>query len=192
MDWVGLHCFSLQDLHQVMVSGPNLNETSIVSGGYGGTTEGIIPTSAIKGQSSGGPARCPPALALSGAPLAAAGTPAGRMSLRPRRGELPACLSVGRGRWTMQHHLPTVHRLLASPDSPVTSNLHVFLSVCVMAHHPLPPLAYVSLDSLHGSPPCRPRLPSPWVPAFQAVSFHLTLPEDHHHSSPLVHRLPAG
>uniref|UniRef100_A0A8B9H5I6 Uncharacterized protein n=1 Tax=Astyanax mexicanus TaxID=7994 RepID=A0A8B9H5I6_ASTMX len=33
-----------QDLQQVMVSGPNLNETSIVSGGYGGTTEGIIPT----------------------------------------------------------------------------------------------------------------------------------------------------
>ncbi|XP_072515815.1 arfaptin-2b isoform X2 [Salminus brasiliensis] len=38
-----------QDLQQVMVSGPNLNETSIVSGGYGGTTEGIIPTSSIKG-----------------------------------------------------------------------------------------------------------------------------------------------
>uniref|UniRef100_A0A672PG43 Arfaptin-2-like n=1 Tax=Sinocyclocheilus grahami TaxID=75366 RepID=A0A672PG43_SINGR len=37
-----------QDLQQVMVSGPNLNETSIVSGGYGGTTEGIIPTSSIK------------------------------------------------------------------------------------------------------------------------------------------------
>ncbi|XP_045072429.1 arfaptin-2 [Coregonus clupeaformis] len=37
-----------QDLHQVMVSGPNLNETSIVSGGYGGTAEGIIPTSSIK------------------------------------------------------------------------------------------------------------------------------------------------
>uniref|UniRef100_A0A8C5T6L3 ADP ribosylation factor interacting protein 2 n=1 Tax=Malurus cyaneus samueli TaxID=2593467 RepID=A0A8C5T6L3_9PASS len=34
-----------QDLQQVMVSGPNLNETSIVSGGYGGTAEGIIPTS---------------------------------------------------------------------------------------------------------------------------------------------------
>uniref|UniRef100_A0A8C8E703 ADP ribosylation factor interacting protein 2 n=1 Tax=Otus sunia TaxID=257818 RepID=A0A8C8E703_9STRI len=33
-----------QDLQQVMVSGPNLNETSIVSGGYGGTAEGIIPT----------------------------------------------------------------------------------------------------------------------------------------------------
>ncbi|XP_053703091.1 arfaptin-2b isoform X3 [Synchiropus splendidus] len=29
-----------RDLQQVMVSGPNLNETSIVSGGYGGTTEG--------------------------------------------------------------------------------------------------------------------------------------------------------
>ncbi|KAK6317619.1 hypothetical protein J4Q44_G00130190 [Coregonus suidteri] len=40
-----------QDLHQVMVSGPNLNETSIVSGGYGGTAEGIIPTSSIKGSS---------------------------------------------------------------------------------------------------------------------------------------------
>lgn len=39
----------LQDLQQVMVSGPNLNETSIVSGGYGGTAEGIIPTSSIKG-----------------------------------------------------------------------------------------------------------------------------------------------
>lgn len=38
-----------QDLQQVMVSGPNLNETSIVSGGYGGTAEGIIPPSAIKG-----------------------------------------------------------------------------------------------------------------------------------------------
>ncbi|XP_028818798.1 arfaptin-2a isoform X9 [Denticeps clupeoides] len=40
-----------QDLQQVMVSGPNLNETSIVSGGYGGTAEGIIPTSSIKGPS---------------------------------------------------------------------------------------------------------------------------------------------
>ncbi|XP_041128335.1 arfaptin-2-like isoform X2 [Polyodon spathula] len=38
-----------KDLQQVMVSGPNLNETSIVSGGYGGTGEGIIPTSSIKG-----------------------------------------------------------------------------------------------------------------------------------------------
>ncbi|KAG7479140.1 arfaptin-2-like isoform X2 [Solea senegalensis] len=37
-----------QDLQQVMVSGPNLNETSIVSGGYGGPAGGIIPTSAIK------------------------------------------------------------------------------------------------------------------------------------------------
>nr|XP_033804660.1 arfaptin-2 isoform X3 [Geotrypetes seraphini] len=41
----------LLDLQQVMVSGPNLNETSIVSGGYGGTTEGIIPTNSIKGSS---------------------------------------------------------------------------------------------------------------------------------------------
>ncbi|KAM6987164.1 arfaptin-2b isoform 1-T1 [Aplochiton taeniatus] len=40
---------STMDLQQVMVSGPNLNETSIVSGGYGGTAEGIIPTSSIKG-----------------------------------------------------------------------------------------------------------------------------------------------
>ncbi|XP_064414190.1 arfaptin-2 isoform X2 [Latimeria chalumnae] len=40
-----------QDLQQVMVSGPNLNETSIVSGGYGGTTEGIIATGTIKGSS---------------------------------------------------------------------------------------------------------------------------------------------
>ncbi|XP_010869286.1 arfaptin-2b isoform X5 [Esox lucius] len=40
-----------KDLQQVMVSGPNLNETSIVSGGYGGTNEGIIPTSSIKGSS---------------------------------------------------------------------------------------------------------------------------------------------
>ncbi|XP_041920000.1 arfaptin-2a isoform X6 [Alosa pseudoharengus] len=37
-----------QDLQQVMVSGPNLNETSIVSGGYGGAADGIIPTSSIK------------------------------------------------------------------------------------------------------------------------------------------------
>ncbi|XP_017347218.1 arfaptin-2a isoform X3 [Ictalurus punctatus] len=37
-----------KDLQQVMVSGPNLNETSIVSGGYGGSTEGIIPTGSIK------------------------------------------------------------------------------------------------------------------------------------------------
>uniref|UniRef100_A0A3B3DJB5 ADP-ribosylation factor interacting protein 2b n=1 Tax=Oryzias melastigma TaxID=30732 RepID=A0A3B3DJB5_ORYME len=38
-----------QDLQQVMVSGPNLNETNIVSGGYGGTVEGIIPTSSVTG-----------------------------------------------------------------------------------------------------------------------------------------------
>ncbi|XP_048837346.1 arfaptin-2-like isoform X3 [Brienomyrus brachyistius] len=38
-----------RDLQQVMVSGPNLNETSIVSGGYGGTADAIIPTSTIKG-----------------------------------------------------------------------------------------------------------------------------------------------
>ncbi|XP_010867736.2 arfaptin-2 isoform X2 [Esox lucius] len=38
-----------QDLQQVMVSGPNLNETSIVSGGYGGPAGGVIPTSSIKG-----------------------------------------------------------------------------------------------------------------------------------------------
>ncbi|XP_042561611.1 arfaptin-2-like isoform X7 [Clupea harengus] len=38
-----------KDLQQVMVSGPNLNETSIVSGGYGGTAEGVISTSSIKG-----------------------------------------------------------------------------------------------------------------------------------------------
>lgn len=31
------------------MSGPNLNETSIVSGGYGGPAGGIIPTSSIKG-----------------------------------------------------------------------------------------------------------------------------------------------
>lgn len=35
-----------------MVSGPNLNETSIVSGGYGGAAEGIIPTGSIKGNKS--------------------------------------------------------------------------------------------------------------------------------------------
>ncbi|XP_019727842.1 arfaptin-2b isoform X5 [Hippocampus comes] len=40
-----------KDLQQVMASGPNLNETSIVSGGYGGTAEGIIPTGSIKGPS---------------------------------------------------------------------------------------------------------------------------------------------
>ncbi|XP_072332031.1 arfaptin-2-like [Scyliorhinus torazame] len=39
-----------QDLQQVMVSGPNLNETSIVSGGYGGTAEAIIATGTIKGK----------------------------------------------------------------------------------------------------------------------------------------------
>ncbi|KAM9781924.1 arfaptin-2b isoform X2 [Syngnathus typhle] len=39
-----------QDLQQVMVSGPNLNETSIVSGGYGGSPQGVvIPTGSIKG-----------------------------------------------------------------------------------------------------------------------------------------------
>ncbi|KAG7245754.1 hypothetical protein CRUP_004216, partial [Coryphaenoides rupestris] len=37
-----------KDLQQVMVSGPNLNETSVVSGGYGGPAGGIIPTSSIK------------------------------------------------------------------------------------------------------------------------------------------------
>ncbi|XP_056297525.1 arfaptin-2-like isoform X4 [Pseudoliparis swirei] len=41
-----------QDLQQVMVSGPNLNETNIVSGGYGGAAGGIIPTSSIKGSSN--------------------------------------------------------------------------------------------------------------------------------------------
>ncbi|XP_072316511.1 arfaptin-2-like isoform X3 [Eucyclogobius newberryi] len=41
-----------QDLQQVMVSGPNLNETSIVSGGYGGPAGGVIPTSSIKGSSN--------------------------------------------------------------------------------------------------------------------------------------------
>ncbi|XP_072230480.1 arfaptin-2b isoform X5 [Leuresthes tenuis] len=40
-----------KDLQQVMVSGPNLNETSIVSGGYGGTAEEIISTNSIKGSS---------------------------------------------------------------------------------------------------------------------------------------------
>ncbi|OXB54404.1 hypothetical protein ASZ78_013852 [Callipepla squamata] len=49
-----------QDLQQVMVSGPNLNETSIVSGGYGGTAEGIIPTSAIKGSGLHQPHPSPP------------------------------------------------------------------------------------------------------------------------------------
>ncbi|KAJ4929657.1 hypothetical protein JOQ06_018680 [Pogonophryne albipinna] len=43
-----------RDLQQVMVSGPNLNETSIVSGGYGGTAEGIISTSSIKEEASRG------------------------------------------------------------------------------------------------------------------------------------------
>ncbi|KAM9781926.1 arfaptin-2b isoform X4 [Syngnathus typhle] len=42
-----------QDLQQVMVSGPNLNETSIVSGGYGGSPQGVvIPTGSIKGSGS--------------------------------------------------------------------------------------------------------------------------------------------
>ncbi|XP_058718165.1 arfaptin-2 isoform X2 [Poecile atricapillus] len=50
-----------QDLQQVMVSGPNLNETSIVSGGYGGTAEGIIPTGTIKGPGLHPPSPGPPA-----------------------------------------------------------------------------------------------------------------------------------
>ncbi|XP_039560214.1 arfaptin-2 isoform X1 [Passer montanus] len=50
-----------QDLQQVMVSGPNLNETSIVSGGYGGTAEGIIPTGTIKGPGLHPPPPGPPA-----------------------------------------------------------------------------------------------------------------------------------
>ncbi|KAM9781925.1 arfaptin-2b isoform X3 [Syngnathus typhle] len=42
-----------KDLQQVMVSGPNLNETSIVSGGYGGSPQGVvIPTGSIKGSGS--------------------------------------------------------------------------------------------------------------------------------------------
>ncbi|RLV86669.1 hypothetical protein DV515_00015809 [Chloebia gouldiae] len=49
-----------QDLQQVMVSGPNLNETSIVSGGYGGTAEGIIPTGTIKGPGLHPPTPGPP------------------------------------------------------------------------------------------------------------------------------------
>ncbi|XP_066170321.1 arfaptin-2 isoform X2 [Sylvia atricapilla] len=49
-----------QDLQQVMVSGPNLNETSIVSGGYGGTAEGIIPTGTIKGPGLHPPPPGPP------------------------------------------------------------------------------------------------------------------------------------
>ncbi|XP_059819496.1 arfaptin-2-like isoform X3 [Hypanus sabinus] len=47
-----------QDLQQVMVSGPNLNETSIVSGGYGGTAEGIIASGTIKGAPVKTPAPC--------------------------------------------------------------------------------------------------------------------------------------
>ena len=46
---IEIMCWVYQDLQQVMVSGPNLNETSIVSGGYGGPAGGIIPTSSIKG-----------------------------------------------------------------------------------------------------------------------------------------------
>lgn len=51
-DTLFIRCIYLviyQDLQQVMVSGPNLNETSIVSGGYGGPAGGVIPTSSIKG-----------------------------------------------------------------------------------------------------------------------------------------------
>ncbi|XP_066475525.1 arfaptin-2 isoform X1 [Tiliqua scincoides] len=58
-----------QDLQQVMVSGPNLNETSIVSGGYGGTAEGIIPTSTIKGTLV--PSHPPRGLLISPSPSAA-------------------------------------------------------------------------------------------------------------------------
>ncbi|XP_062983384.1 arfaptin-2 isoform X1 [Elgaria multicarinata webbii] len=72
-----------QDLQQVMVSGPNLNETSIVSGGYGGTAEGIIPTgSALKAPLSAlprvpsisgplAPSHPPRRLLISPSPLAA-------------------------------------------------------------------------------------------------------------------------
>ncbi|XP_038195980.1 arfaptin-2 isoform X1 [Arvicola amphibius] len=42
-----------QDLQQVMVSGPNLNETSIVSGGYGGSGDGLIPTGSGRHPSHG-------------------------------------------------------------------------------------------------------------------------------------------
>ncbi|XP_044274555.1 arfaptin-2 isoform X2 [Varanus komodoensis] len=59
-----------QDLQQMMVSGPNLNETSIVSGGYGGTAEGILPTSnAIKGSLA--PSHPPRRLLISPSPSAA-------------------------------------------------------------------------------------------------------------------------
>ncbi|NXG71478.1 ARFP2 protein, partial [Baryphthengus martii] len=49
-----------QDLQQVMVSGPNLNETSIVSGGYGGSAEGIGPAGAGKGSGLHPPHAGPP------------------------------------------------------------------------------------------------------------------------------------
>ncbi|KAM8820474.1 arfaptin-2 isoform 2-T2 [Eudromia elegans] len=59
-----------QDLQQVMVSGPNLNETSIVSGGYGGSAEGILPSGTVKGclvkpHSPRGPSVSPSASAAS-------------------------------------------------------------------------------------------------------------------------------
>ncbi|XP_032811462.1 arfaptin-1 isoform X6 [Petromyzon marinus] len=38
-----------QDLRQMMASGPNLNETSVVSGGYGGSLEGVLQTGGVKG-----------------------------------------------------------------------------------------------------------------------------------------------
>uniref|UniRef100_S4RRS6 ARF interacting protein 2 n=1 Tax=Petromyzon marinus TaxID=7757 RepID=S4RRS6_PETMA len=37
-----------QDLRQMMASGPNLNETSVVSGGYGGSLEGVLQTGGVK------------------------------------------------------------------------------------------------------------------------------------------------
>ncbi|CAM9452484.1 arfaptin-1 isoform X5 [Lethenteron reissneri] len=38
-----------QDLRQMMASGPNLNETSVVSGGYGGSLEGVLQAGGVKG-----------------------------------------------------------------------------------------------------------------------------------------------
>ncbi|XP_032811455.2 arfaptin-1 isoform X1 [Petromyzon marinus] len=44
------------DLRQMMASGPNLNETSVVSGGYGGSLEGVLQTGGVKGTALNTPA----------------------------------------------------------------------------------------------------------------------------------------
>ncbi|XP_077466672.1 arfaptin-2-like isoform X1 [Stigmatopora argus] len=77
-----------QDLQQVMVSGPNLNETSIVSGGYGGPAGGIIPTSTIKG----------PAIRFNPDYLDRRWAPAPDIRMKSRAASLPSSQSAAAGR----------------------------------------------------------------------------------------------